>query len=107
MSAPEPTSLDSGSALFVEGPIKCARCGGEHTDLVYMPFRVPLSRKGVVTHTHWTVCPTTGEPSCAIEPRDGVVGPPDSFGLGYLVPLEEVRKHLQGETDDATGTEEP
>lgn len=85
----EPESIGNDRVVLVEGPSHCARCGGEHTMQVYYPLTVPLSRKGFVTHTHFAVCPTTGEPSMIIEPRDGVPGIADSFSTGHSADLAE------------------
>jgi len=35
----------------------CARCGLEHDDLVFLRLKNPIE-----AHTHWALCPTTGEP---------------------------------------------
>jgi hypothetical protein len=50
----------------------CARCDGEHGPMLFKLLGVPMSRKGVVTHTHWASCPTTGEPILMIQEADDV-----------------------------------
>lgn len=61
----------------VKGFKNCARCGGEHGPMSFAPLGVPMSRKGVVTHTHWASCPSTGEPILLIQGADDVPARPD------------------------------
>lgn len=58
--------------IRVKGIRNCARCGCEHGPLTFRLLGAPMSRKGVVTHTHWAPCPTTGEPILMIQEADGV-----------------------------------
>lgn len=39
----------------------CARCGGDHAELEFAPFTLPLII-GPFARTHWALCPKTGEP---------------------------------------------
>jgi DNA-directed RNA polymerase subunit RPC12/RpoP len=38
---------------------KCARCGKDHMNLVFIKLRREVKEIGA---THWCECPTTGEP---------------------------------------------
>lgn len=40
----------------------CARCGGEHEGVVYMPLERPARLSDEVVVSHWAPCPTNGEP---------------------------------------------
>ena len=41
----------------------CARCHGEgHKNLTFQPFTHPIETGDEIIATHWTPCPTTGEP---------------------------------------------
>ena len=35
----------------------CARCGGNHAEIVFKKFTHPPER-----YTYWAICPTNGEP---------------------------------------------
>jgi hypothetical protein len=50
---------DPRDNVFVRDLRGCARCGGDHTDLVFIKLTIP-SFDG--EWTHWTHCPTNGEP---------------------------------------------
>lgn len=46
----------------------CARCNGNHDDLVFRPLLQPiLDDEGKAVWTHWALCPTTGEPILMVE----------------------------------------
>lgn len=72
-----------GSAIYaasdrvVTGITGCSRCGGNHGPVIFRAFVRPISRKEIVTHTHWALCPQTGEPILMIEERDDVSAPAD------------------------------
>lgn len=40
----------------------CARCGEDHSDLVFKPFTHPIETHTRVLFTHFAPCPTNGEP---------------------------------------------
>lgn len=42
--------------------INCARCGFDHEGLEPKPLRQPHEPEGPETYTHWTPCPTNGQP---------------------------------------------
>jgi hypothetical protein len=39
----------------------CARCSGEHEDLMCASFTRPVAKESG-GYTHWALCPNTGEP---------------------------------------------
>ena len=39
------------------GVVNCARCGGLHDAVIFIPFRNPAGDS-----THWAMCPSTDEP---------------------------------------------
>lgn len=45
------------------GVRNCARCGDDHSGLVFKAFTIrPITHGDGVTFTHWALCPNTGEP---------------------------------------------
>lgn len=41
----------------------CARCGEDHDNITWRPLTKPIAEHdGSVWWTHWTPCPTNGEP---------------------------------------------
>lgn len=40
----------------------CARCGLNHTGLVWVPFSRPPTGPDGVVWTHWAICPVSGDP---------------------------------------------
>lgn len=48
---------------FNIGVSGCARCGGNHEDLVAKPFTKPVyDNEHLLSATHFAMCPTTEEP---------------------------------------------
>lgn len=43
--------------------VRCARCNGNHKDVLFMSFKqFPIEDGNGLTYTHYGVCPTTNEP---------------------------------------------
>ncbi len=40
----------------------CARCGQDHKDLEFKPFKNPVEDTDGTVWSHWALCPTNGEP---------------------------------------------
>ena len=65
---PEPVMLDNkkkdpDAEVKVEYLRSCARCGGEHRDLLFKKLTRPiLGKSNAPLYTHWAPCPATGEP---------------------------------------------
>lgn len=46
---------------IITGVKSCARCGEDHEPLCFLKLKRP-GQNGAEGITHWTSCPTTGEP---------------------------------------------
>ncbi len=56
---PKKTSKETVSVPFVQG---CARCGGDHQDMVFEKLTRPIYSRGVLAANYWAPCPSNGEP---------------------------------------------
>jgi hypothetical protein len=48
--------------ITVKHLLNCARCTGEHQDLVFKEFHIPILVGKDDPLTHFAICPVTGEP---------------------------------------------
>lgn len=55
-TAPQPVPIEDDDKLTAY-VTECARCGKDHSRMTFMPLR-----RAAGLYTHWTICPTCGEP---------------------------------------------
>lgn len=51
-----------GEAFKTHSLRGCARCGHDHSDILWMPLTQPVEDPDGTKWTHWASCPTNGQP---------------------------------------------
>lgn len=57
-----PNARPQQKYAFRTAIFNCARCGKDHTNLLFVPFKTPDGTKSPFETTHYSSCPTNGEP---------------------------------------------
>lgn len=68
----------------------CARCGGEHNQLAFTPFRRPMDE-----WTHWAMCPVNGEPIVLRMVKEPTLNKSERLGKQIIEGLTEFRDGLR------------
>ena len=52
--------MDDTAEVIIVSVKRCARCGGDHDNMVFKRLAKPVDMDGMCTH--WVMCPTNQEP---------------------------------------------